>query len=104
MLYPTQLPTPIATHQHHQSKYFAILDEENIVDDETIVVSNEGNATDDATVTTEEWADEEESQDSSPWEEMDLIPEEISLHTTTVTPIIPIVRIAPPTMYVLISG
>ena len=53
MLYPTQLPTPVAIHQNHQTNYFAILDEENIADDKTVVASNKRDASYDATATTE---------------------------------------------------
>ena len=35
-LYPTQLPTIVASHLHHQPNYFAILDEENIAVSECV--------------------------------------------------------------------
>ena len=53
MLYLTKIPAPLATHQHHQSNYFAILDEVNPADDVTIMASNKGKATDDDTAATD---------------------------------------------------
>ena len=52
-MYSTQLLAQLATHQHHQSNYSAILDEVDPADDVTVMVPNKGKAGDDATLTTE---------------------------------------------------
>ena len=80
------------------------MDEENIANDETVVASNKAKAADYANMTTDKWTDSEESQDSSSCEEVNPIPEEISLHITAVTPIRIIVRRDPPAVYIRSSA
>ena len=65
MMYPTKLPALLATHQHHQSNYLEILDEVDPADNITIVASNKGKATDDATAITDKWTDEESTDDEN---------------------------------------
>ena len=69
-LYPTKLPAPFATHKHDQSNYFAFLDEEDLADHVTVMVSNKGKATYDVTASTDEWIDEERIEDENvPWKQ-----------------------------------
>ena len=64
-LHSTKLPTPVATHEHHQSNYFVIMDKENIADDTTVEVSIKRRVADDATATLDKRVDEEFNDDAN---------------------------------------
>ena len=70
MMYPTQLPAPLATHRYHRPNYFAILDGVDPEDDVTVVASNKAKATNDTIASTEYWTDKESTYDKNVlWEQ-----------------------------------